>query len=402
MSTWEKWAAVVFCAVAIVGAAGIIIYRYEKEVPKRNGEPIPVSSVTRERVARTVAAMGEWVIANQDSTGALPYVYRVDEEEFSDGDNVIRQMITAQGLYAAGRVFEDARMTSAAERVSARAFEESYVYDTARRVGYMREDNGEVKLGAAALAVLALREKDARAPVSEKERALGDFIISMQREDGSFQTFLQDERTDENDRFYSGEALTALALLHRASGEKKYRAALERGFTYYRALLEREFMPQYAPWHSMAYTIFYEDTRRTDYAEYVFYLTDALVEGMLDADVDAKPDEIGRFFNPLEPTWGPPHSSSTGIYTEGLTYAYDTAVIAGDAARLERYRAAVVLGTRSLMQVQWTPESAAGHRDPERLIGALRETVTNGDLRIDQTGHALNALARAYEVLESI
>ena len=126
----------------------------------------------------------------------------------------------------------------------------------------------------------------------------------------------------------------------------------------------------------------------------MYFLADTLIETMLTGDTEARGDEIGRFLQSAPSRVGTPHSSSTGIYTEGLTYAYEVAVLRGDAERIKRYREAIFSGTRSLLSVQWTRKTARGILHPARVVGAFRRTIVRADTRIDQLGHAANALAR--------
>ncbi|HWO07285.1 MAG TPA: AMMECR1 domain-containing protein [Candidatus Paceibacterota bacterium] len=357
--------------------------------------PLP-EEVSRAFLEGRLRMIAQWVEENQRDDGSLPYLYSPSRGEYPEGSNVIRQMITVQGLYAVANILGDEKLRDAAVRAEGYMLRRSLRNDGNR--AYMVEEDGEVKLGASALAVLALREKSGGESTAH-ERALGEFLLSMQRPDGSFQTFLQDEPTDENDRFYSGEALTALAKLAVATGEQKYYDALARSLPYYRAKLESDFYPQYAPWHMQAYAIAYQATDIEEYKAYTYWLADRLIETMLENDTDALPDEEGRFYNPDVPEWGPPHSSSTGIYTEGLTYAYEIARADGDVRRAQKYRDAVLQGTRSLLHVQWTPESAYYLTYPERVVGSFKRTVTDNRHRIDQMGHAANALARVYSVV---
>lgn len=364
----------------------------------RGALPVTEMDVTRERIESSLRLMLHWVANNQNVHGSLPYSYTPSQGTYGDGNNVIRQMITVQGLYALGNLLNDPRAIKAADRAAQLVLAEHLV-DTGA-IAYMKEGD-VVKLGATALTLLAMREKDFAAPPSRLESALAEHLLRAQRPDGSFQTMLQETPTDENDRFYSGEALTGIARML-PTGDVRFTDALQRSLPYYRTKLEAEWYPQYAPWHMQAYAIAYESNPNEAYAEYVFWLADRLIATMLEADEDALPDERGRFYNPGHPEWGPPHSSSTGIYTEGLTYAYALAESRGDTARASRYRAAMTAGTRAMLQVQWTPESAYYLTFPDRVVGTLKRTVTDNRHRVDQLGHAMNALVRVYTLLTPV
>ena len=366
----------------------------------RGAIAIEERDITEALLRARLQSIAAWATENQLEDGSFPYLYHPSSGEYPEGSNIIREMTMVQGLYAAGRVLDDAGARDAAVRAEKQLMDAAYHYDAAQGYAYMVEETGEIKLGAAAVTIIAIREgKNAEDPLSEEEKRLGAFLLAMQREDGSFQTYAQVENTDENDRFYSGEALFAIALLAKASGDEKYHAALAKSVSLYRAKLEADFYPQYAPWHMQAYMIAYTETQNEAYAEYVYWLADRLIETMLEEDRAALKDEKGRFYNPDVPEWGVVHSSSTGIYTEGLTYAYELAKKRGDTARMERYRKAALSGTRSLLTVQWTAESAYYLEHPERVVGAFKRTPTDNRHRIDQIGHAANALARVGTIV---
>ena len=195
------------------------------------------------------------------------------------------------------------------------------------------------------------------------------------------------------------EALTALARLFAMNKDERYAAAIQRGYEYYRPKIENDFKPQYAPWHIQAYTDAYEQTHDEHYADYVYWLADGLIETMLRNDPHTLADETGRFFNPQYASWGPPHSSSTGIYTEGISYAYMLAEVRGDVTRMQKYRAAALAGARSLLLVQWTSDAAYYLKYPERVVGSFKVTITDNRGRIDQIGHAGNALSRVQAII---
>jgi len=365
----------------------------------RTATPVRLSDINEEFIDARLGLIAAWARANQEPDGSFPYLYYPGADRYEEGDYLIRQLITVQGLYAIAKRNDDAELYSIAEKAEKHLMEESYRYDPAKRYAYFTEDDG-VRLGAAALGILMIREKGdvLRAP-TEEEVALGEFLLAMQRDDGSFQTFLQDEPTDVDEMFYSGEALTALARLSAVSQDARYDNALEKGFTHYRTKIADDFWPQYSPWHMQAYAIYFEETDNEEYARYVYWLAEGLIQTMLEDDPHARPDEEGRFFNPKYRDWGPPHSSSTGIYLEGLAYAYRLAKERDDAAEARRFEEAVRKGTRALMQVQWTPESAYYIQEPSRVVGHFKVSVTNNVGRIDQLGHAANAFVVVQDVL---
>jgi len=366
---------------------------------KRNTALVSVQDITPALLDTRIALIAQWAEKNQKPDGSLPYIYTPSNGKYVDDDNTIRQFITSQGLFAVATLTNDSALKKSATK------DENFLMRTTYRpvsgMAYIAQSDGRKSLGAAAVATLSLRQEEGlTSSLTNQERKLGDFMLSLQRQDGSFQTFYQATSTGEDERFYSGEALTAIERLAEVDDDPRYDAALESGMAYYQAYLQKDFWPQYTPWHMQAYALAYARTHKETYAQYAYWLADGLIETMLKHDTSALPDEAGRFYNPgYIDTWGPPHSASTGIYVEGLTYAYELAKEKGDDKRASRYRDAILLGTRSLLQVQWTSDDAYYLHYPERVIGAFKETVTNNRLRIDQLGHAANALARVRSLL---
>ena len=365
----------------------------------RGVTPLRESDMSREFIGGRLRLITEWAAKNQAENGAFPYMYYPSDNRYSDEEFILRQVITVQGLYALANYTNDTELYAIAERGERRIMDEAYHFDALHKYAYIADDDG-IRVGTAALGILLIREKgDLVRPLTDEEKYLGEFLLAMQRDDGGFQTFLQDEPTDRDEKFYSGEALTALARLSAASDDPRYDDALKRGFTYYRAKLQEDFWPQYAPWHMQAYAIYYDESHDDEHAQYVYWLAEGLIQTMLEDDPHARADEEGRFFNPRYREWGPPHSSSTGIYLEGLVYAYELAKKRGDADEMGRFHEAILAGTRALLQVQWMPESAYYVREPAKVIGHFKTSITNNIGRIDQLGHAANALVKVQQNL---
>ncbi len=365
---------------------------------ERNVTPVSVGGITPEFLDGRMSLIGQWAQHNQSSDGSLPYYYNPSSDTYASDNNAIRQLITIQGLFAIARDENDAITLDVAQRAEKKVLHDTY-RSTSAGYAYIADYSGRVPLGATALAILMLREHGNNTP-SAVEKNLAEYILRMQRPDGSFQTFLESATSTEDEQFYSGEALTAIARMNAIHADSRFEEVLSKGYDYYRAKLGKDFMPQYAPWHMQAYSIAYEKSHDERYAEYVFWLADGLIQTMLKHDVRARPDEVGRFFNPEYPQWGPPHSASTSIYVEGLTYAHMLAKERGESARAQKYKDAILQGTRSLLLLQWTPESAYYVAAPDRVVGSFKISITDNRGRIDQTGHTANAFARVKEILK--
>jgi hypothetical protein len=253
------------------------------------------------------------------------------------------------------------------------------------------DEEGKIKLGAAGVAMQAILNRADPAPYWDKFQRLRAFVEAMQREDGSFRTFLAPDWRTDGENFYPGEAMLALAMLNAQAPEAALVDRLWRGFAHYRAWHLANRNPAFVPWHTQALCLLHAATGAAEVADFVFAMNDWLLG--LQQGPEAPADVQGEFFDPRRPDYGPPHASATGVYMEGLIEAFSLARRLGDHRRAEAYRKALLRGARSLRQLQYRDETAMFylHRKA-RVEGAVRTSVFNNEIRIDNVQHVLMAL----------
>ena len=100
------------------------------------------------------------------------------------------------------------------------------------------EHGNEAKLGGTALGILALRATAAATtttPPSEQLRRLGNFLLYMQNEDGSFRSIHVDDPAEKREfqsLYYPGQAALALAELYQLDQDTKWLEAGLRGIAF--------------------------------------------------------------------------------------------------------------------------------------------------------------------------
>jgi hypothetical protein len=95
----------------------------------------------------------------------------------------------------------------------------------------------------------------------------------------------------------------------------------------------------------------------------------------------------------VRPEYGPPHSSSTGVYLEGLVAAHEVARAVGDAERGDRYTDAIRWGLRSALQNEFADGVDLHYwRGRAAIRGGLRTAVFNNAVRVDSVQHTLMGL----------
>lgn len=363
----------------------------------RGSTPIEPAPAPGEDRARDLAeGIGRWMVANLSGEGALPYKYWPSRGEASRADNATRRFLGSLTLARLGELQSGATVRDAAKR-NLRFNLKRYFRRLDPGYGAIVERN-DAKLGAAAVAALAILESPARDEFAEELDMLAAGIDSLADPVQGFRTFFfPAERDGENWNFYSGEALLFWAEAVRRNLPRA--PSMERcvhAFTLCSARHRQSRNPAFVPWHTQACASLFAQTGRRELADFVFEMNDWLLP-MQQWD-GLEEDLRGRFYDPKHPEFGPPHAASTGVYLEGLADALALALAVGEQSRASAYELAIERGLRSLRQLQFRD-----HRDlfyvsrKERVLGALRTEAYDNAVRIDSAAHALAAAVKVQQ-----
>lgn len=364
----------------------------------RGNTVVPVEALTRPAVQALADLQVQWLLNNLQPDGRLPYLYWPSRGEESSANNQLRQWMATRALLRLARVRKDPHWLARAELNVRYNLAHTYSEDPAGH-GLITDRGGAVKLGAVALAWLALTEHPQAGRYETQTRALLKTMDALWQTNGEFHTFWHPpERRGDNVNFYPGEALLAWAALYERTKDPDRLERFLRSVRFYRDWHRANRNPAFVPWHTMACAQVWALTREAELRDWIFEMNDWLLpvqqwEGQRDF-----PDTMGRFYAPDRP-YGPPHASSTGVYLEGLVAAWRVARDAGDTRRQEAYRRALVRGLRSLSQLTFKDEADLFYvARRERVLGGVRTTVYDNAIRMDNVQHSLTAL---LEVLES-
>ena len=366
----------------------------------RGSTPVdPTPAADEDRAGDLATGIGGWMTGNLSADGALPYKYWPSRGEESPADNAIRRFLASLALARLGELRASAAIRDAARR-NLRFNLMRYFRDIGGGRGAIVERTG-AKLGAAALAGLAILESPARAEFLEELRMLAAGVDSLADDEHGFRTFFfPRERDGENWNFYSGEALLFRAEAARrglapASSLESCAAAFERC----RARHRRRRSPAFVPWHTQACASLYAQTGRREFADFVFEMNDWLLP--MQQWNGLAPDLRGRFYNPRRPDFGPPHAASTGAYLEGFADAAALARATGDRTRAQAYERVLGRGLRSLRQLQFRDERDTFYISRrKRVLGALRTEVYDNAVRVDSAAHALATAIKILRPME--
>jgi hypothetical protein len=349
-------------------------------------------------VQSLIDGMTGWFLNNQASDGALPYKYWPSSGSYSKADNTIRRFMATVAFNRLAKASGRTDIRGAAARNL--EFNLTRFYKEESGLGLI-EWNGSVKLGAVAMAALAILESPSRDRWQNELAALQRTIDRLWSPDGAFRTFLRPAHRNDNQNFYPGEALLFWAALLEQQQDPFLLARALKTTAHYRRHFEAKPNPAFVPWHTQAVCRLFRVTRDRTLRDYVFEMNDWLLpHQQWGGDLD--PDLWGRFYSPDRPDFGPPHASATGVYLEGLVDALELAIESGEVPKAVVYDVAIRRGIRSLAQLQFKDDIDAFYvTHKHRVLGAIRTETDNNEIRIDNLQHGLMALLRYRDLLRS-
>lgn len=362
----------------------------------RGNTVVPIEAITRPAVERLREALAQWMSANLQPDGRMTYLYWPSRGEESSGNNEVRQWLASVALTRLARACADPALLERTVQNIRFNLGRSYREEPAGH-GLIFEGEDKVKLGALAVACLALVEHPERARFAREEMALRRTIEALWLPHGEFRTFwLPADRRDQVN-FYPGEALLLWSTLLRESREPALEERILKSLRFYRAWHRAQRNPAFVPWHTQAYYLLYQVSPSREIRDWIFEMNDWLLGVQQWETQAAFPDTMGRFYDPDRP-FGPPHASSTGVYLEGLIDAWRLARETADGARQEQYRRAIVRGLRSITQLTFLDDVDLFYvSKPARVFGGVRTTVYDNSIRVDNVQHNLMALLKILE-----
>jgi len=358
---------------------------------------LPQDAVSRDVLDLTIERLADYLVYRQLDSGLFAYLYDAASDRYTDEDNVVRQV----GATLAICLYAGLSGKSAVEAACARSLRHHMDgvltfpghYDAA----FIATPDGENKLGVTALFSLALGACPNADAYKETRRRLIQGVLLLQRESGMFVTAFPPAIDAGAQDYFPGEALLALADYHHDLREAAILDAFDKAIEFYRGYFRDRPSPAFVPWQVQAYAAIAEPTKRQDYVEFVFELTDWLLERQMTITNSEWPELRGGIAS-----YQPGRAGvATASYLEALCDALHLARAVGDAERIRRYESGVRAAVRFVLQLQVRPEEAYFMRSPRDAVWGVRTSPALNLLRIDHVQHALVALIKARQVLYS-
>jgi hypothetical protein len=323
-----------------------------------------------------------------------------------EGEHFLRQAGAAFALARAARFSGEERYAArATQAVLALLLDTAVVSKEGPKVRQTVLPPGVVnRLGGAALLVLAINELPApQADLLEPSEQLCNYLRAQARPDGSLAVHeAGDAPTEDDVNSHPGLALYALMLSqkHRPAAWKL--DVVRKALPFYRAWWRAHKNMGFVPDQTAAYAEAYLQCHERPFADFVNEMSDwvcSLQYPALGSDL-RRVLWCGGFmtFADGRPVETAPHVGGA-VYAEGLAQACRVAREAGDLERHSRYGEALAGCLQFLSTLQYTATNTR-HFAPwyrERLLGAFHASHQDGNLRLENTQHAVSALVLYLE-----
>lgn len=359
----------------------------EKEVKTlyRYTNLIDSDDISSTSINQSILLGYNWFLQSiNDDTGSLEYLYYPSNDQYSTDNNHVRQLASLWALTETQRYLNSSLANDLISTMLDYYLDFQYETET---YAYLRIDN-ESKLGYNAFIILSLLNTP---DYPKQEQLLDEFargILFLQNENGSLNTYFFSEKNTGQD-FYPGEALLSLMKLYGVTGNESYLRTVEHAFPYYSQYWRSNKNTAFIPWHTQTYALLFEQTKNRNLSDFIFEMNDWMIDNY-QMKTSLYPDEIGGF-----PKYFP--TFSTSVFIEGVNDAYTVAKCINDTEHVQKYKDSIKLGTRFILQTQFTENNSFYLDQSYRAIGGFKTSLTDNSIRIDNTQHALLALIKTME-----
>ncbi len=380
----------ILCAASAAFQAG---YAAESDAAKnQSGKSYATRNQFLNTVSESYQHAKKWLINNIRDEGIFVYLYDPVNDTYAAENNMTRQLMASRLL--AGLAFENTALRQVHKKNLEFIFAHWY-RENENGLGYMLFDN-QSELAANAMALRTLVHSPFFAGYSNQAQKIAEGIVSLMNQDGSLKPRFRAADPEINEDLYSGAAILSLAEYAAKSDQGKYLisaiTAQEFYLNQFITHLDQNNFPAGMPWHTISLANLYEMTSRDEYAGAVFRLNDALIKFQDTTQV------IGRFHPPAYLKTGPPDSSTDGVYTESLAYAYELAKQKNDFMHQAAYKNVIQLSVKHLTSLQYTKEYSMDSEKKDKVDGAFRISAENQQIRVDCTQHVMDAYRKIMEV----
>lgn len=348
--------------------------------------PFPATKSGNQSVDESIRLAKDWYLNDVNpETGLLNYRYDPRNDTYSTSNNHVRQLASLWTLTELRNYTKDKNL----DKLINGTFDYYLKYQVKRDdYSYLKIDTPKISYNA--FMILALVDSQ-RPEKNQLARDMGDAIVAVQRQDGSYST---DFEKDTNDaiEYYPGEAMLALIKLYESTNDSRYLKSVDRAFPYYRTFWQEHKNSAMIPWHTQAYYLLYQNTKDLKIPEFVFEMNDWVIDNYQLLSCPNK-EMVGGF-----PKNDP--RNLTGFMLEGLVDAYALAEEVNDKPHTNKYKNSVDLARGFVLRSQYTKADSFTLKHPTRAIGGFKASLKDPRVRVDYTQHAVMALIALQKLSE--
>lgn len=346
---------------------------------------IDTKDVSNELIKKSISSGLEWFLHSvNNETGRLEYMYYPSENTYSTDNNHVRQLASLWSITEL-KMFLN---TSEADELIRNTLDYYLQFEHKKDNYSCLLIDDQAKLGNNAFIILSLLNTPEYPNQKDLLNRFAKGIVHLQQDNGSLNTYFFSNKNSGQD-YYPGEALLALMKLYKQTNNETYLEIVNNAFPYYQQYWRQNKNTAFIPWHTQAYKLLYEETFHSDIPLFIFEMNDWIINKYQMND-STYLDEIGGF-----PKYFPTFSSS--VFLEGINDAYDIAKQVNDLEHVEKYKQALSIGSRFILQTQFTKNNSFYLEESSRAIGGFKTSLTDNSIRIDNTQHAVLALMKTYE-----
>ncbi|MCH7945665.1 MAG: hypothetical protein IIC73_06590, partial [Armatimonadetes bacterium] len=244
---------------------------------------ISPAAVSPSTLDETIASLAEYMAYRQLPSGLFSYQYEPGEAMFTRENNVVRQ-VGATAAMAVHAAWSGQSASNAAADLAIRYHLKGLTdlpqvdgqSQPAGSAAFIATADGRNKLGVSALLLLGMAEHPDAYRYESQRRKLTNAILWLQRPSGMFMTGFPPAVEIKAQDYFPGEALLALAVQYTHEPSPATLDAFDRAWVFYREYFRATRSPAFVPWQVQAFALMAGYTKRRDYIDYVFELTDWL------------------------------------------------------------------------------------------------------------------------------
>ncbi|MCB9851830.1 MAG: hypothetical protein H6819_01940 [Phycisphaerales bacterium] len=349
-------------------------------------------AVTPDNVDAAIKRTGDYLLYRQNSNGAFSHEYVPSADRYLNKSDALVQLRSLYGMSRLAAYRKDAKSEQgAANGIAAFSrYLEDLNFQISTQEGAKVAPGGgrilyipghENHLESTAYLMLSMASVPDHATYEPEMRGLTKTLLYAQLSDGSMRLILgkapEGPPTAKEDRA-GATALAALAQRYALTKDANIDTVMLETLGYYTSRAN-DLSADASAWLIRAYAQQYTQTGQPRYEAFVFMMADRFASLQLTPESSPSPELWGA----IAPSKSISAEAKTALYVSALSDALRVARRTGDTERVRVYEQAVSLGTRFIMQLEFSETGAYYVRSKLDVVGGIRSKPWDANLRAD-------------------